>query len=537
MSGRGSKMKKYIPVLMGLLLGTYHTKASRTFFSIPVPFHPVSVERITMTHDQMFDYTKATWRNFSITLFGGESTQPDRLAQYFLPFNKTCLVAGGLGSEAVKNHNVDLISNYFDVLTGLPRSDAEALESDDIFDIINTWTFQSNLRFCPSHKYWGIGLLYHQHLSSELDKGWWFEFAMPIMGIKNDMGMCETIVTPGGPNGDDPQASGSFFTDSENIHAAQNMTSALRSGILKYGRIDEREYRRTKWGVADIEARLGYTYFRGPRYHLSSYAGILAPTGTKVTSEYLFEKIIGYNGHTGFFFGTVGGIKVWAHDENSLAFEFDTGATLFLDNVQIRSIDPYGKPWGRYIWVYPSKRDSAQLSPGINYFTKAVRVDHGSIRALNLSWVYTMSNFQGELGYHFYSRDREKVRLARSWHNDYRGFAGIWNNLNNFIKGGDPRITKSSATINNYTEVTNDVVEFKASPVEDTFVPIDSCQLDFESAEHPSVVVSTVYLSLVYGWHDIVFPTTINLAGGYEFGDGPAVMDKWKVWAKIGVAF
>jgi hypothetical protein len=102
-----------------------------------------------------------------------------------------------------------------------------------------------------------------------------------------------------------------------------------------------------------------------------------------------------------------------------------------------------------------------------------------------------MSNFQGELGYHFYSRDREKVRLARSWHNDYRGFAAIWNNLNNFIKGGDPRITKSSATINNYTEVTNDVVEFKASPVEDAFVPIDSCQLDFESAEHPSVVVLT----------------------------------------------
>jgi len=349
-------------IVLGFFINGY---ATRTFFSIPVPFHPTSPERQTMTHDQMRDYTQEKRRKFSITLFGGESNNPDKLAQYFLPFNKTCLIAGGLGSNAVKNHEVDLIANYFNVLTGSPRSDASSeLDADNIFDIIDTWTFQSKLQFCPVHKYFGIGLLYHHHLSSHFDKGWWFELALPIMCIKNDMGMCEKIETCGGSNGDNPQCVGSFFSSSANEYAHHCMTSALCSGKLRYGKIDAREYRRKKWGVADLELRIGYTYFKEPTYHLSSYVGILLPTGNTPSGEFMFEKVIGYNGHTGIFVGTYGGIKVWEHNDNFLSFEFDTGATLFFHKLQVRSFDLYGKPWGRYIWVYPNDNVNSTLAPG-----------------------------------------------------------------------------------------------------------------------------------------------------------------------------
>jgi len=528
-------------LIFGMLIAPFGNEyATRTFFSIPVPFHPTSPERQTMTHDQMREYTQEKIRKFSITLLGGQSTNPCKLAQYFLPFNKTSLVAGSFGSNAVKSHEVDVISHYFNVLTGSRRSDVLPVESDDIFDIINTWTFQSKLQFRPIHKYFGIGLVYHHHLSSDFDKGWWFELAMPIMCIKNDMCMCESIETCGGPNGNDPERADSFFSSSANQYAHQCMTTALRSGKLHYGKVDAREYRRKKWGVADLELRLGYTYFEEPAYHLSSYAGVLLPTGNRPSSEFMFEKIIGYNGHTGFFFGTRGGIKVWEHDENFLAFEFDTGATLFVDNIQVRSFDLYGKPWGRYIWVYPNDNVNSTLAPGINYFTKSVHVDHGSIRNINLAWVYTMSNFQGELGYHFYSRDKERVRLAKNWQEEC-ALAALWYSNDNFIGSGEARVSKSNAEINNYTEVGNDLIEFKAVAhtdiSNDAYLPVKSCQLDLESAEHPSVVVHTVYASLGYGWYDIVFPTIVNLAGGYEFGDGPAVIDRWKLWFKVGVAF
>lgn len=548
-----SKHAVFICCLMGLYSFNYGV---RTFLSIPVPFHPSSPERQTMTHDEMRDFTQQKHRNFSITLLGGESTNSTKIAQYFLPFNKTCLTAGEIGSEVVRDHEVDLIANYFNVCTGSARTAADTdLISDNIFKIINTWTFQSKLQFCPKHKYFGIGLVYHHHLSSQFDKGWWFELAMPIMCVKNDMGMCETIEVCGGPGGTDPQNAPSFFSNEANQYASQSMTAALcDANVLRYGKIDCREYRRTKWGVADLELRLGYTYFKEPSSHLSSYAGILVPTGNRPTGEFMFEKIIGYNGQAGFFFGTHGGLKVWAHDKNFLSFEFDTSATLFLDRLQVRSFDLYGKPWGRYIWVYPNNNVQTTLKPGINYFTKGVYVGHGSLRNINLAWVYTMSDFQGELGYHFYSRDREKICLANAWKNEV-ALAALWYSNNNFVEAGQRRVSRTSATINNYNEVSNDLEQFTSFPVDpnmtvgevtarsgnlennDIYLSINKCQLDLDSAANPSVVIHTLYGSLGYGWYDIVFPTFINIAGGYEFGDGPAVIDRWKLWFKIGVSF
>ncbi len=550
-------MGKRTVFVVSLISGFFSvTYCARTFLSLPVPFHPTSPERQTMTRDQMRDFTQEKYRKFSITLLGGQATETDKIAKYFLPFEKTSLVAGEIGSDAVKNHEADLIANYFNVCTGRARATAdEALDQNNIFDVIDTWTFQSKLNFCPSHKYFVIGLVYHHHMSSNFDKGWWFELAMPIMCIKNNMGMSEIIEVCGGEGGDDPQQAPSFFSTDADQFAAQSMTAALRSGQFRCGKIDSREYRRTKWGVADLEFRLGYTYFKEPAYHLSSYVGVLAPTGNTPTGEFMFEKVVGYNGQTGFFLGTNGGIKVWAHDQNYLSFEFDTGATMFVDNLQCRSFDLYDKQWGRYIWVYPNKQKfndneesevtmKAPLKPGINYFSRGVYVEHGSIRNLNLAWVYTMSDFQGELGYHFYSRDREKVCLAKTW-NDEVALAALWDSNNNFIGAGESRKSRTNAVINNYTEVTNDVREFKSLEGltteqitnNDMYLPIKNGQIDLGSAACPSVVVHTVYGSVGYGWYDIVFPTSINLAGGYEFGNGNEVVDRWKLWFKVGVSF
>ena len=547
-------MGKRTVCVASLIIGFFSvTYCARTFLSLPVPFHPTSPERQTMAHDQMRDFTQEKYRKFSITLLGGESTESEKIAKYFLPFEKTCLVAGEIGSEVVKNHEADLIANYFNVCTGRARTTADtSLDQNNIFDVIDTWTFQSKLNFCPSHKYFCIGLLYRHHLSSDFNKGWWFELAMPIMCVKNSMGMSESIEVCGGEGGDDPQQAPSFFSTEADQHAAQCMTTALRSGQFRCGKIDCREYRRTKWGVADLEFRIGYTYFKEPAYHLSSYLGVLAPTGNTPSGEFMFEKVIGYDGHTGIFLGTNGGIKVWAHDRNFLSFEFDTGATMFIDNLQCRSFDPYDKQWGRYIWVYPNKQKAnedeasvkAPLKPGINYFSKGVYVEQGSIRNLNLAWVYTMSDFQGELGYHFYSRDGEKVRLAKTW-KDEVAIAALWDSNKNFIEAGQPRKSRTNAVINNYTEVTNDVHEFKSTEGltfeeitnNDMYLPINSDQLDMNSAACPAVVIHTLYGSLGYGWYDIVFPTFINLAGGYEFGNGNAVVDRWKLWFKLGVSF
>lgn len=514
--------------------------AAHSFFSVPVPFQPASVERLTMRQEHFYEKDRTEkWRDISVTFFAGHSTDSDKLARYFLPFDKTSLVAGGLGSSAVQDGSADVIAHYFNVLNGLPRSAASGTEND-IFPVINTWTFQSNLAFKPTHQYMGLGFLFHQHLSHDLDRGWWLNLALPIMGVKNTMGMRENVIVPPSNCSCGKNKLPSFFSDTEN--AKSNMTEGFASYKFKFGRIDAQEEKKTKWGVADFEAGLGYTFVREHEYHLHGYAGILLPTGNTPGAEYVFEKVIGHNGHFGYFFNAFGGIKTWEHDDNFLAIELNGALTFFADKIQVRSIDPYGKPWGRYIWAYPNGAPTTQLLPGIDFFTQAVNVSHGMIGDFNVAAVYDTGHFQGELGYHVYARDKERVSLARECQ-CLPGLGAIWYSNNNFLKTGDERVSRNGATINNYSIAMNDVKEFKATSTpdeqrrNDAFKVVRTDMLDLESAAHPAILVNTIYASLGYAWPHVLYPVSINAAGAYEFGRGNAVMDGWRVWAKLGLAF
>jgi hypothetical protein len=505
--------------------------ASRTFFSLPVPFHPASAERQTMNHNQLRDYINEPYNGLSIEFFGGQSIDAESLATYFFPFNKSCLTTGAFGSADVKNNTVDLLVHYFDVLNG-----ENFRGKTDIFPVVATWNFQGHLSICPVHSFWGIGFVYHRQLSERHDKGLWLELALPVMVIKNNMHLCEEISQPTELSATPDK---SFFGSGDGL-AYQCMTAALRSNNFQYGKIDAREYTQAKWGVADFEAQLGYTYIRAPNYHLSSYFGILAPTGNTPTAEYLFEKVIGYEGHMGFFFGSRGGIAVWHHINNKLSFEVETSQSIFLDNTQVRSFDLYGKPWGRYLWVYPTNDTQAYIAPGINYFTKAVTVSHGSLRNLNLACTYNARNFQGELGYHCYIRGEENVHLIKAWQ-EGPSIAALWYSNNNFIQNGERRVSRDGATINEYLNIHNDFQDFTSdaysSATNDTYVPIKESQLDLDSAKHPAIVMHTMYASLGYEWYDCRMPTFINFAGSYNFGYGNAILNHIKCWLKFGSSF
>ncbi len=502
--------------------------ASRTFFTLPVPFHPASPQRLTMTRNQMRSYINEPYNGLWVEFFGGRSTASDRLATYFFPFDKSCLSTAGFGSQTMLNHEADLIVHYFNVLTG-----TDPHGKTDVYSVIPSWTYESKLSISPVHSFWGLGFVYHRQLSERHDKGFWIEIALPVMSVKNDMHLCETIITPTTCSSNAPQ---SFFSSTGKTY--QSMICALRSSDLHYGKIDAREYCQRKWGVPDLEAHIGYTFCRASQYHLSSYLGVLLPTGNKPGAEYLFEKIIGYNGHTGFFLGARGGINIWQHNQNKLSAELETSQTVFLDNIQMRSFDLYGKPWGRYIWVWPSDEEQSQLSPGINYFTRAFNVSHGSLRNLNIAATYNTTNFQGELGYHCYIRGEENLKLVKPW-SEGPALAALWYSDNTFIGSNAERVSRSGATINEYLNITNDFKELSDIPSKenDTYIPVKLSQIDFDSAASPAAVMHSIYGSIGYGWYDIEIPTFINLAGAYSFGFGNTVLDHWTLWFKLGIAF
>jgi hypothetical protein len=482
---------------------------SKSYFSVPALFRPASPEMVSIRRDQLNIYNDQK-SIIDVIIYGGQSVDPDKLAKYFLPFNKTKVIAGELGSQAVKKGNVDLIANYFGVLTSAAPQVGEPVEPT-----IANYTFQSELSFKPKQSFVGAVFTYKQHLSRYTDKGFWFEVVAPIEHVKNEVRIEEKIITEGGSNGNNPQVPPG---------SVPNMTAAFKQKSWRFGKIDGPQ---SITGVADLYVRLGYTYMREETHHLNSYFGFSFPTGNVPNGEFVFEPVIGNDGHLTLFGGTSGGFKIWSSCDKSVYFEFDTVGTLFAENEQTRSLDLKDKSWSRYMWVYLDKK-STTTHPGINVFTHRVHVNPSTSRDLTTAFVYRdCKGFQAELGYHFYARQAEEVKLAKTWKKT-RAIASIIKN-GEFIAGG---ISRDNATINEYLRIGNDTVDGQ-----EVYKPIEESDLDFDSASHPGVLSHTGYGALSYNWDNCKHPKFVGLGGSYEFSSNNSALSRWMLWARFGISF
>lgn len=486
--------------------------ATHSFMPIRPPFQSGSPERLALTHDQLKWFDIEERSTFQICSFGGVSTNANNIAAYFLPYNKTELKVGEFGSTFVQEGDVDVIANYFGIYTA-PAPVATA----SIEPTLSTYTFQSKLTFKPKHSFAGLGFVYHYHISPCLNKGFWLEVSTPLMYVRNTMGMCEHIITPGGPNGDDPEVPAGYVG---------TMTQAFKQNKFLWGRIDGA---RTAWGLADIELKVGYTYGTGCNYHLDSYWGLHIPTGKKPLSEYLFEPIIGQTQNFGIFGGTVAGFKIWSGSRGWVSFELETVGKLFLGNSQIRMLDLQDKAWGRYLWVYTNNGTSQLPSPGINIFSQLCDVQPGSTRDLNTAFVFGNGWLQIEAGYHFFSRESETLSFDKQWAIQ-PAVAAIWqDSTDTFIQGG---LSRNGATMNNYAGINNDVINGT-----ETYVPLKLEQLNLESGAGQADVLHTIYATIGYQGSISHYPTGFNIGGSYEFGKKFASVDRILVWAKMDIGW
>src|SRR5205814_7945427 len=91
---------------------------------------------------------------------------------------------------------------------------------------------------------------------------------------------------------------------------------------------------------------------------------------------------------------------------------------------QRRSFDLKNKPWSRYISVYANEEqaqeaadslDTTLATPGINVFTKSLKITPGLAHNINTAFVFTCRTFEGEIGYNFYAKRSEHAKLACCW--------------------------------------------------------------------------------------------------------------------------
>jgi len=365
----------------------------------------------------------------------------------------------------------------------------------------------------------------------------WLSVSSPITHMKTNMNLTEVI-------------DGIFEADTNQDPMALNsMIAALNQPEWNFGKITTCSMKKT--GLADIEFKVGYEWLQHEPAHMETYIGIIIPTGNKQNGEYVFEPIIGRGKHVGAMFGSSLGIGIWENKggDKTIRFELANHSEYLFRNTQIRSFDLKNKPWSRYIDMYANEEQAQEAStqanplygknlatPGINILTQQVKVTPGLAHNINSAFVFSVRTFEGEVGYNFFAKRAECVKLACPWLEGpalkhYNGL-GTTNPIRNIQ--GDP-----------YLEQT--VMRLETTPAQ-TLIPVSvgnyetvvikETDLDLQSATTPCLISNTLYGTLGYRNDEREYPMFGSVGGSYTFSkNNDAVLRRWTIWGKMGLAF
>lgn len=499
---------------------------SKSTFTMNPQWQVGSPEYLVGFRDRMDIRKNGHGGAFQAAIFGGKSTHSDRLAQYFTPYCKNKLVVSGTnGDICPQNFNV--------VYQG--GEDAK---------------YNGTISFCPSVSTVGLGLVYRQNINRFFDnydpdkKHWYFEISTPLTHIETTMGLSECITTSGEALVV-PGLDQTFYN---------SMTQAFNQPSWKYGKISNcSECSKTR--LADITVMIGYETLKCSSVTLDGYVGLLIPTGNKRCNKYVFEPLVGHDRHWGIIKGMHLKGTFWENEAGDILLEaaHDINGMYLFEREQIRSFDLKGKPWSRYMEVYTSEEQAQEAaaletagnlnaaqylsSPGINTFTQCVDVRPGLSTAINTSLILSSKKFRGEIGYNMFWRQSECLNLC-CW----KECAAI-----KATEGGGNTMPLRTISRDNSIYKVNKGVAGQESlpdkinittPIEQYSISIiKKCDLDLESATHPSMLINTLYLSAGGHFDEREYPLFFDLGGSYEFDFENVTLNRWTVWAKGGISF
>lgn len=498
---------------------------SHTFFSIRPNFEGAMPIKISLVYDRMTERDYGIDGLLQVVPFFSSSFNGQELAEFFLPFHKCEIVAGEYNSQAVLDNTVDIMANYFGVLT---RPVAEVYPAGGPLNTTNL-TFQSRISFNPRQQVAGVGLSYRQKLNGhESKRDVWMQVSFPLVQVKNDLGFCEKIENQGGGTAGVAVPTG--FVGS--IGDALRGLPVFGNNQFVFGKISDCP--RKRFGVGDVEVTFGVDNTDCDVFHRMWYTGFYVPTGNKPDAEYIFEPVVGNNGHWGVILGGEYAYEWWESEDcdKSLWVRSYGHSHYLFENTQKRSIDLIDKQWSRYMWMYDQVRPTANITnivPGINILTQNVNVQPRSTFISNVAFVFKTTNINLEAGYNTYYRQTETVELTRCFP-EQAMIAGIDEDITSVF------VTKSNATMPHFLStqgILNDL-NIDGSP---RIIRIKEADLDLGSAAHPCVVAHIMYTTFGYRWDCAEFPTILGLGASYEFSADNLGLHRWNIWGKLGVSF
>jgi hypothetical protein len=474
------------------------------FLSLRAPFQSGSPER-----ESFVNKFKCERSFFQVVPFFGHTISPEHIARYFFPYNKYSLT---VSEDIQREFQRDLAARHFNIVTN--SSLVQGAEK-----------FKSTLLIKASHEFYGVGLVCRQAFWDT----WWFEAGIPILRVKNKINLGETIINNG-----DGALNGIGLDNSPFVGS---MTEAFRQKNWKYGKIDSSKTM-SKNGLGDLEIKIGYRTKSIENILLTGYLGLVFPTSNKPTGKFMFEPMLGNNGHYGLLMGSNLGVNFWNLREHSVIWNVSFNTRYLFSNHQIRSFDLKEKEFSAYIASYTNasqaetannNADAYSGTSGINLYTQKVEVSPGfSFSAIN-SFVYNYKNFALEAGYNFYTRQNEKIFTDWGKNAMVKDRTGIGNT--NLATTMDKDFVGAATTF---------ICPTPPPPCPPSggcgYSGLTSSQLSPPSAGTPYVASYTFYLTLGYTFDQCKYPIFIGLGGSYEIG-ASSDMGQFMSWGKMEVSF
>jgi hypothetical protein len=285
---------------------------------------------------------------------------------------------------------------------------------------------------------------------------------------------------------------------------------ALNNPNKKYGKINDGVLDATGLGDMSIDVSFDPCSFLtfGVRGEL--------PTSKKATAEYLFEPLVGSNGH-----GTIAAYATLYKElcewkECAFAVRGHGQYQAQLPGNELRTFDlVQAGPWSRYLLLLDVQNDSHSGQSGVNFLTQPVRVDVLQNMTLGLAADAKYKAFSASLGYSLFMRGQEKLAMRRALP-DRLFIAG---QLAPLTPAGEfqPDLVfagRKNVSLGSHIKI---AVDAQGEPDASPQLALTANDLDLQSASMPAYcsqqLMATIgFLSCVHK-HQVQF----NAGGSYEF--------------------
>jgi len=427
------------------------------------------------------------------TFYQGSKNDED-LARYFLLSDKTEL-------KLIEQGGGDISPNWI----GIRGISGGAVDTA-------IGQYHSSISIRPKRETVGFTINHNQDLSMMI-KNLWLEFYIPIIQVTHKINFRE-------------YNTGEATIIDDATFPFKNALDAFNNPNWLYGRISTSK--RRYFGLSDFQIKLGYDILTNySKSHWGVYGDLLLPTNDGTKADYLFEPIIGSN-HYGLGLGTNFDFTLLKGDKEKIYVLGDLKWRHLFSATEKRSFDLKNNgQWSRYLMIAhqnpstPTRAIDADNHPGINYFTRDMKVKPKDRLDLLIALHGKFDHFHAELGYNLWAKSSEKVSLKSEWNENI----GIF----------DPTTAIAGAVTS--SSIANISTPFNGITHDTDFVKITQNDLDLDSARCKSAFTQKFYLGVSWNYKTFNMPCMIGIGSAYEIADRNTAFDQWSAWMHSSISF